>query len=43
MYHSLCYKKFRLKQTWRLTKTMAEMKLDTEKNNEIGVVVQSRL
>ena len=32
--------KFRLKQTWRLTKAIAEMKCDTE---QIGVAVQSWL
>ena len=35
--------RFRLKQMWRLTKAMTEMKCDTEHRDEIGIAVQSWL
>ena len=49
MYHSSSYthliisRKFQPKQTWWLMKAIAEMKLDTEHYDEIGVAVENWL
>ena len=43
MYYMITSTKLRLKQTWRLTKAIDEMKCDTEQRDEIGVAVQSWL